>query len=84
MGRQIRKFAYLILLVRLLGFSTGHERAVICQSPGAGKDPPGCAGTGWASTGRAGTGWAGTGYAGRNFAGKVRAGSCPAGKDRGG
>jgi hypothetical protein len=74
MASQIRKFAYLVLPVRLLRFPTGHQRAVACQSPGAGKGPPGYAGMGWA----------GTGYAGRGFAGKVRAGSCLAGKDQGG
>jgi hypothetical protein len=68
-ARQIRKFAYLVLPVRLLGFSTEHQRAATCPSPGAGKGPPGCASTGWAGTG---------------FAGKVRAGSCPARKDQGG
>jgi hypothetical protein len=69
-ARQIRKFTYLVLPVRLLVFPTGHQRAATCQSPGAGKGPPGCAGTCWAGTGRAGTecasmGWAGTGCAGR-------------------
>jgi hypothetical protein len=52
----------------------GHQRVATCQSPGARKDPPGCAGTGWA----------GTGCVGRGFARKVRARSCPARKDRGG
>jgi hypothetical protein len=74
MASQIRKFAYLVLPVRLLRFPMGHQRAATCQSPGAGKGPPGCAGTGWV----------GTGCASRGFAGKVRAGSCLAGKDRGG
>jgi hypothetical protein len=50
-ARQIRKFAYLVLPVRLLGFPTGHQRVATCQSPGARKGPPGCAGTGWAGTG---------------------------------
>jgi hypothetical protein len=34
-ARQIRKFAYLVLHIRLLGFPTGHQRAATCQSPGA-------------------------------------------------
>jgi hypothetical protein len=32
----------------------GHQRVVTCQSPGAGKGPPGYTGMGWAGTSYAG------------------------------